>query len=218
MSTIAVSSQSSILDTDTTSTSTAKSEAASTSDRFLTLLVTQMQNQDPLNPMDNAQVTSQMAQISTVTGIEKLNTSIDALSTQFTQSQVVQGASLVGHDVTLAGNKLDTTSSSGTGIGGFELTSPATNVTVQVSDASGKVVDTLELGAQSAGMNGFAWASPESGQNYTFSVSADADGSALSVTPLMRDHVDAVSIVNGVLTLQTSVSGPIDYTTVKAIN
>ena len=43
-------------------------------DRFLKLLVTQMQNQDPLNPMDNAQITSQMAQISTVSGIEKLNT------------------------------------------------------------------------------------------------------------------------------------------------
>ena len=49
------------------------------SDRFLKLLVTQMQNQDPLNPMDNAQVTTQLAQISTVSGVDKLNTSINQI-------------------------------------------------------------------------------------------------------------------------------------------
>jgi flagellar basal-body rod modification protein FlgD len=52
-------------------------------DRFLTMLVTQLQNQDPLNPMDNAQVTSQMAQINAVTGLEKVNESVKALGTQF---------------------------------------------------------------------------------------------------------------------------------------
>lgn len=42
--------------------------------RFLKLLVTQLNNQDPLNPLDNAELTSQLAQMSTVSGIEKLNT------------------------------------------------------------------------------------------------------------------------------------------------
>ena len=69
------------------------------SETFLKLLVTQMQNQDPLNPMDNAQVTSQMAQINTVSGIEKLNTTMQGIAAQFSQSQALQGASLVGHDV-----------------------------------------------------------------------------------------------------------------------
>ncbi len=59
-----------------------------------------MQNQDPMNPMDNAQVTSQMAQINTVTGIEKLNTTVAGLNGQFVQMQALQGASLVGRDVT----------------------------------------------------------------------------------------------------------------------
>ena len=76
-----------------------------TSDRFLKLLVAQMQNQDPLNPMDNAQVTSQMAQINTVTGIEKLNTTVQGLNGQFVQLQALQGASLVGRDVIVAGNR-----------------------------------------------------------------------------------------------------------------
>lgn len=65
-------------------------------ERFLKLLMTQIQNQDPLNPMDNAQLTTQMAQINTVAGIEKLNTSMsamtDKLSAQLLQSQTLQGA------------------------------------------------------------------------------------------------------------------------------
>jgi flagellar basal-body rod modification protein FlgD len=202
----------------TAATSTTKTTDTSATDRFLKLLVTQMQNQDPLNPMDNAQVTSQMAQISTVSGIQDLNTTVAGLNAQFTQLQAVQGASLVGHDVTLAGNKLDTTTTTGQGIGGFELGSAASSVKVTVKDGAGRVVDTLDLGAQPAGMNGFAWTAPVTGQTYTFAVAAEANGSALSTTPLMRDHINAVSIVNNKLTLQTSFSGPVDYTTVKAVN
>ena len=89
-------------------------------DRFLKLLVAQMQNQDPLNPMDNAQVTSQMAQINTVNGIEKLNTTVEGLSSQFMQMQALQGASLVGRDVIVPGSQLDIVD--GVGQGGFELT------------------------------------------------------------------------------------------------
>ena len=77
-----------------------------TAETFLKLLVTQMQNQDPLNPMDNAQVTSQIAQINTVTGIQSLNTTVAGLGAQFTQLQALQGVSLVGRDVTLEGNTL----------------------------------------------------------------------------------------------------------------
>ena len=70
----------------TTATSTAKgntTSAAEQQDRFMKLLVTQMKNQDPLNPMDNAQMTSQIAQINTVAGIEKLNTTVEGLTSQF---------------------------------------------------------------------------------------------------------------------------------------
>src|SRR6186713_3264793 len=108
----------------------AASDATMTSDRFLKLLVAQMKNQDPLNPMDNAQVTSQMAQINTVTGIDKLNTTVQGLSTQFMQLQAVQGASLVGRDVVVPGNTLQI--DDGTGEGGFELAGPADQVKVEI--------------------------------------------------------------------------------------
>ena len=79
---------------------------AGAEDRFLKLLVAQMQNQDPLNPMDNAQVTSQMAQINTVTGLQKVNESIQTLGSRLLQSQAMQGASVIGHDVTFEGDSV----------------------------------------------------------------------------------------------------------------
>ena len=134
-------------------------DATVTSDRFLKLLVAQMQNQDPLSPMDNAQVTSQMAQINTVTGIDKLNTTVQGLSSQFMQLQAVQGASLVGRDVIVAGNKLSIDADAGVGQGGFELASAADAVKVEILGPSGAVVQTLNLGAEGAGVHSFDWPS-----------------------------------------------------------
>src|SRR6476620_2610359 len=128
---------------------------AGSADRFLKLLVAQMQNQDPLSPMDNAQVTSQMAQINTVSGIEKLNLTVQGLSSQFAQLQAVQGVSLVGHDVVVPGNTLQVADA--TAEAGYELTGPADQVKVEILAPSGKVVDTLNLGAQTSGIHSFDW-------------------------------------------------------------
>lgn len=86
---------------------TAADVAQEASDRFLTLLVTQLRNQDPLNPLDNAQVTTQMAQISTVSGINKLNETIGALAASFAAGQYLQAVGLVGHEVTIAGDRVE---------------------------------------------------------------------------------------------------------------
>ena len=85
---------------------TAKSAADDVQDRFLKLLVTQMKNQDPLNPLDNAQVTTQLAQISTVNGIEKLNATIEAMASSFTSGQSLQAATMIGKDVLVPGSTL----------------------------------------------------------------------------------------------------------------
>ena len=193
-------------------------DAAGGADRFLKLLVAQMQNQDPLNPMDNAQVTSQMAQINTVNGIEKLNTTVRGLSTQFMQMQALQGATLVGRDVIVPGNKLDIADN--VGQGGFELTAPADAVKVEVLNAGGRVVDTLNLGAQSSGMHSFNWDASKSGTdtNLTFRVTATSGATTLSSTALMRDKVDAVSTGGDTLTLELDRSGSVPYASIKAFN
>src|SRR5580693_6158542 len=86
--------------------STATDSAAAAQDRFMTLLVTQMQNQDPLNPMDNSQMTSQLAQLSTVSGIDTMNTTLQSLISSYQQSQTLQATSMIGHGVLTAGNTL----------------------------------------------------------------------------------------------------------------
>jgi flagellar basal-body rod modification protein FlgD len=191
---------------------------AGSADRFLKLLVAQMTSQDPLNPMDNAQVTSQMAQINTVNGIEQLNTTVEGLNRQFVQMQTLQGAALVGHDVTLQGDRLAVTD--GSGVGGFELTGSADRVKVEILAPSGHVVDTLDLGAQGAGRHGFSWAAPTlpDGAPYRFRVSATAGAAVVPSTPLMRDRVVAVSNAGDRLNLETQYSGHVGYADVKAFN
>ncbi len=90
-----------------TTVPTAANSGADIQDRFLKLLVTQMKNQDPLNPMDNAQVTSQLAQINTVNGIQQLNATMQGLATSFMSAQSMQSTSLIGHTVLTDGSKLN---------------------------------------------------------------------------------------------------------------
>jgi flagellar basal-body rod modification protein FlgD len=200
------------------STTTKASDEAGSADRFLKLLVTQMQNQDPLNPMDNAQVTSQMAQINTVTGIEKLNGTVASLSSQMMQSQALQGAALVGRTVLLEGNKLNF--AEGSAAGGLELTSAADSVKVEVLSPSGRVLDTIDLGAQSAGRVGFEWKAPTgvSTDGLTFRVAAKTGSTTLAATPLTTDFVKAVSTSGDKLNLELAFGGSVPYTTIKAFS
>jgi len=165
-------------------------------------------------------VTSQMAQINTVTGIDKLNATVAGLSAQFMQMQAMQGATLVGHDVIVAGNKLDIDAATATGQGGFELQIPADAVKVEILSPSGAVVQTLNLGAQGAGMHSFDWpagtATDSSG--LTFRITATAGGVAIASTPLMRDRVDAVTTNGNSFNLELEKSGSTPYSSVKALN
>ena len=196
------------------------STATDPSERFLKLLVAQMQNQDPLNPMDNAQVTSQMAQIQSVNGIEKLNRTVEGLGTQFAQMNALQGASLVGRDVIVPGNRL-APNDVGLVQGGFELDGPADRVQVELLNAGGRVIDTIELGAQGAGRHGFEWTPPagvDAAAADRFRVVAKNGTAAIGYTPLMRDRVDAVIAGGDTLTLELRASGSIPYTQIRAFN
>src|SRR5512146_2828255 len=168
--------------TDTSTLVSGSGNVEAGADRFLKLLVAQMQNQDPLSPMDNAQVTSQMAQINTVTGIQQLNQTVQGLNAQFVQMQALQGASLVGRDVIVPGSRLSI--ADGVGQGGFELASPADAVKVEILAPSGQVVDTLNLGAQGSGLHSFDWpaGSASDASGLTFRIKATSGATALAPT------------------------------------
>ncbi len=193
--------------------------AKEASDRFLKLLVSQLKNQDPLNPTDNAQMTSQMAQISTVSGIEKLNTTVEGLNSQYVQMQALQGASLVGKSVLLLGDKLSVID--GHQQGSYEIDSAADQVKAELLSPAGLVVDTLNLGAQSSGRHDFGWpggsAVPESA-GYRFRITATSGATTVTSTPLMRDTVDAVNTGGAALTLELVRSGKVAYAAIKALD
>ena len=191
------------------------------SDRFLKLLVTQMKNQDPLNPLDNAQVTSQLAQINTVTGIDKLNTTLQTLSTSFLAGQSLQSAALIGRNVLTDGNRLAWNGSPVNGAA--ELAQPADRVTVTVADAAGNTVRTMELGAQNAGTAQFRWdglndaGSRVADGAYTFKVAAQRGGQAVTATPLGIGRVSSVSFGNDGLRVDVDGIGAIQLYQIKRI-
>jgi flagellar basal-body rod modification protein FlgD len=192
--------------------------AAEMGDRFLKLLVTQLKNQDPLNPMDNAQLTSQMAQINTVSGIEKLNTSIKGLGTQFLQSQALQGAAMIGRQAWVEGDRLVAEGASARG--GFELTERASTVKVEVLGPGGRLVDTLELGTQEAGRGRFEWKVPSNVDpaSLRFRVTAASGNTAVAATPLVIDTVSSVATTPDGLSLGLLRLGPVPFASVKAVS
>lgn len=125
-------------------------------DKFMTLLVTQLKNQDPLNPLDNAQITSQLAQLSTVTGVNKLNTTLESLKASYQSSEALQAANLIGHGVLVKGNHVQLVD--GKSILGVELDSAADKVDVVITDPkTGKDIQTIELGKNAAGIYPVVW-------------------------------------------------------------
>lgn len=166
-------------------------------DRFLTLLITQLRNQDPLSPLDNAQLTSQLAQISTVQGIEKLNATLAALAGNFEAGQSLQAAGLVGRQVLVSGDTLELGPAGA--LGGFSLPQAADRLAISVTDASGIVVHRVELGAQAAGTQVFGWDGlTDSGARgvdgrYRFTVSAQANGKAVMAETQSLGRVDGVT-------------------------
>lgn len=173
------------------------STAADSQDRFLKLLVTQMKNQDPLNPMDNAEVTSQMAQLSTVEGIDKLNVTLQALSDSMMSNQPLQAASMIGHGVLVPGNGVDL--ANGFGYGGIDLGQSVDRLDVSIHDQAGALVRNFNLGAQSAGLVNWQWdgrdnsGSSVTEGSYTFTVDAAQAGKKVDATALQFGIVNSVT-------------------------
>jgi flagellar basal-body rod modification protein FlgD len=175
----------------------AKTSTAETKDRFLSLLVAQMKNQDPLNPLDNAQVTSQMAQLSTVQGIEDMNSKLAALAASLGTNQMAQAAGLIGRDVLVPGDRVGPAQLDN--VMGIELSRPADKVTVSIQDASGNLVRKLDLGSRDTGVSVLAWdGMTDSGTaapagSYTFKIDAIQGGQAVDSTALNLGLVNSVS-------------------------
>ncbi|MFB0711764.1 flagellar hook assembly protein FlgD [Buttiauxella noackiae] len=176
--------------------------AADLQSSFLTLLVAQLKNQDPTNPLQNNELTTQLAQISTVSGIEKLNTTLGSVSGQLTNNQSVQASALIGHGVMIPGTKILAGSEATTPFG-VELQQAADKVTATITDNTGKVVRTLDIGGLSAGVHTFTWdgtmtdgtTAPDGA--YNVAINATNGGTQLVAQPLNFAMVNGVTLSNG---------------------
>lgn len=192
-----------------------------TQNQFLKLLVTQMKNQDPLNPLENAEVTSQLAQLSTVDGINKLNATLQTLSTAYAESRSLQAASLVGRDVLAPGASLKL--GNGVAIGGIELSQPADRVIVTITDKAGKVQQSIDLGPQEAGVVTFQWdgirdnGMPASEGAYAFDVRALLGSAEVKADKLSYAKVGSVTLGSQDTRLNTPELGAIALSQIKQV-
>ncbi|WP_066454299.1 flagellar hook capping FlgD N-terminal domain-containing protein [Castellaniella caeni] len=200
-----------------------------TQDRFLTLLVTQLQNQDPLNPMDNAEVTSQIAQLSTVQGIQQLNNTLLALSGQMDMSQSLQAANLIGKDILYPGDKISLGTDAETGAKvatpfGIDLMSGAAKVKVSILDSTGKAVREIDLDATDAGVYPLNWdgldaaGAPVPDGAYTVQVAASDDkGQAVSADALTAGHVNSIAYTTEGLKLNLALGDKISLLDIRQV-
>jgi flagellar basal-body rod modification protein FlgD len=188
-------------------------------DRFMTLLITQIKNQDPLNPLDNAEVTSQLAQLNMVGGIERLNERIEAMAASFLSGQSLQAASLVGRDVLIEAGTLDNTGQGGRF--GVEVARSVDAMSVSIVGPTGDIVERIDLGSQPAGLLALEWDGLDSGGqaapagSYRIEITATSGGDSVPVTALAARTVSAVTTGDGKVQLELSNAGTVSLGQVR---
>ncbi|OAE13115.1 flagellar biosynthesis protein FlgD [Pseudomonas simiae] len=169
-------------------------------DAFLQLLVTQLKNQNPLSPQDNGAFVAQLAQFSSLEGINTLNDSVNSISSNFSSSQALQASSLVGRSIITQTDKamVDTSKSM---TGSVAVTAATGNVSVKITDKDGNVVRTIDMGTQSAGDSSFIWdGKNDKGEvapagTYTFAASTKNDkGDAVALLTSLPATVTSVTL------------------------
>jgi flagellar basal-body rod modification protein FlgD len=193
---------------------------------FLTLMLAQLQNQDPTSPVDSNEFLSQLASLSEVQGINQLNTSFSTLSNSITSNQALQASSLLGHNV-LAASSTATLSTAGAALSGaVSVPQTTSQVTLNISNSAGVLVKSINLGAQSAGLADFTWNGLGSNGTavpagtYTLSATVAGVASSTAVTTLVSGAVDSVTMGAGTtgLTLNVAGLGSVPFSSVQQIS
>lgn len=203
---------------------------------FLELMITQLENQDPLSPQDNTEFVAQLAQFSSVESLDKLNNNFDNFTSSFVANQALQASSLVGRSVTVptrtafleAGNVVSAS---------VDVPASSGDISVNVYSEAGALVDEISLGVQPAGEMVMRWdglsfevngeladwqSSHENGLppgTYTFEVTSNIDGSDTALDTALSANVNSVTVSNnGSLILNLAGIGAVSLADVKQFN
>jgi flagellar basal-body rod modification protein FlgD len=178
---------------------------------FLKLMIAQLKNQDPTKPQDPSEFMSQLAQFSQVTSTQNMETSIQSLTDSLRSTQVINGTSLVGHDILAVSDTADI-QSGGTVSGAIDAPKGISSIKVIVKDANDTEVRSFDLKDVKEGYNNFTWdgltnsgAAAPTGE-YTFSTVAVANGETGSLETMLSSKVSSVTIdpSSSALTLNTN--------------
>ena len=171
-------------------------------DDFLNLLVTQLQNQDPLNPTDQTEFTAQLAQFSSLEQLSNINTNLEQLQNFQASTNNSQAVSLLGKEITADGNFLQLTGTDPVGCN-FNLAADAATVVATVYDSTGEYVTSIEEKNLAAGKHTLYWdgtdknGNPVAAGSYTFEMmAADAAGDDIEAKPFFSGTVDKVTFEN----------------------
>jgi flagellar basal-body rod modification protein FlgD len=172
-------------------------------DAFLTMLVAQMKNQDPLNPMEGTEFTAQLAQFSSLEQMFNINDNLKNIQMAQSSLNNTQAINIIGKEVKAEGNSIKHTAGSQANIN-YKLSSAAKEVKTGIYDSRGNLVRVISESAKDSGEHTFAWDGKDNLGNvmadgtYSFMSNAvDASGSSITVTPLIRGTVTGVSFDNG---------------------
>lgn len=198
---------------------------------FLELMITQMNNQNPLSPQDNSEFVAQLAQFSSVEGLERLNTSFNS----FMSNNALQASSLVGRSVTVESDK-STLVSGGIVAGSVDLDFATTDLKINIYDEKGVLGQSIPVGSVPAGEAVFRWDGQnieingelldwDAGDNaatvgeYRFEITATQNGKSEALKTALSANVNSVTIgENGKLILNLAGIGAVEADQVKQFN
>jgi len=184
--------------TSAASSSTSTAKNALGKDAFMKMMIAQLQNQDPLNPMDGTQFVAQLAQFSSLEQLQNLNEVMTSLPTYLGNFSNAQMANLIGNNATAAGNVV-TASGSQASIT-YRLPSDIQSGSIKIYDMNGALVDTIKIGSQKSGLQSTIWnCSSQAAGNYTYEIGAvDRKGSEVTVDKMISGAITGVSFKDGV--------------------
>jgi flagellar basal-body rod modification protein FlgD len=191
-------------------------------DEFLTLMTTQLKNQDPLKPLEGTEFVAQLAQFGAVSGIQQMQGSIETLAASLRSTQALNGATLVGREILAAADSISHTE--GVAVRGeVDVPQGTSTLQIRITDSSGAVVREMTV-SPTAGTTTFTWdglrddGTIATSGNYGIEAIASVGGTSESLGVLMAGRVQSVTIDNsGGLTLNTPALGAVSMAHVRRV-
>jgi flagellar basal-body rod modification protein FlgD len=211
--------------TSSTSSSSANGVTLGGTD-FLTLMLAQLQNQDPTSPVDSNEFLSQLASLSEVQGIQQLNTSFSSLSSSLVSNQALQASSLLGHQALVTSSTATLSKAGGTVTGAVNVPQTSSSVVLNIANSAGVLVNSIKLGAQTAGLADFTWNGETSSGSaapagtYTLSAQVNGVSGGTAISTLVGGTVDSVTMGAGStgMTLNIAGLGSVPFSSVAQIS